>query len=255
MEQGFPIKREHQPKNTPINEDSVTSTTSFLPTRTSLHDIPLQKPIISNNAEDHDPGFWAGLVSKNEWSIGKEDSAKTGSLLNKMLFLKPIREPVLRYAKEIPQQPAIQPWLKVVNGWDGPTFNSIVGERKARVEAMHLQAKGQVLCGNLACHCCKAGYGIFATCVVYDTDGEKSTCANCCWREAPCGWERSWDYETEKRKQELSLIRGVEEAKLAQLYREREALIEQEEAINARIDNWMKSLELENEEDSNKTSD
>ncbi|KAJ5710036.1 hypothetical protein N7493_009628 [Penicillium malachiteum] len=239
----------------PIHEDSVTSSTSVTPTRISLNDIPLEKPMISNDDEDREPRFWAGMVAKNEWSIGKEDSAKAGTLLNKMLFLKPIREPVLRYAKEIPQQPAIQPWLKVVNSWDGPTFNSILIERKSRVEAMHLQAKGQVLRGNLACHCCKAGYGIFASCVVYDTENEKSTCANCCWREAPCGWERSWDYETEKRRHELSLIHGVEEAKLAQLYREREALIEQEEEINARIENWMRSLELEKQEDSNKTSD
>lgn len=118
--------------------------------------------------KDEKPGFWANRAAKSPWDLGSKDLRQPDTLLNKLCKMPLKREPNLQADTEKRKRAKL----------NGEEWNDQIGNHKAQIEALIVQAVGQKLSADSACERCLLFTGKFNACVIiHGVDG----CANCRW--------------------------------------------------------------------------
>ncbi|KAJ5936758.1 hypothetical protein N7466_003208 [Penicillium verhagenii] len=163
-----PLQATDEPETLPASE--------ILPDVTLSSDLPASAigPVITlpapiTGTEPMPPGKWADLIMTPplRFPIAISRYGLRGDILEKLLAMKCINEPVLR-------------WKASSNSpWDAKTLYSRINYSTINVEAAVMQCVGTIIQDpQEMCHSCSRRYGPFAFCV--RVDGVQD-CGNCHW--------------------------------------------------------------------------
>lgn len=112
------------------------------------------------------PGYWANKACRCEWSRGRRQAQNPGTLLYNLRQLPLQREPTVK----------TRPRGRVNQCHEGSRLWSLLGHKKANIEAINAQSTGVLFDGEATCANCAGGDGIFDGCV--QVPGHRQ-CANC----------------------------------------------------------------------------
>ncbi|KAJ6024833.1 hypothetical protein N7540_005630 [Penicillium herquei] len=108
-------------------------------------------PVVGIWHETVKPGTWAKYLHDPHWPKEQAALADRASIIHEMRNMPIIREPTVTSR------------LQNITSED---FWRQLNERRANIEAIHLQSKGFLLSADDACDSCSQGSGKFSGCVV-----------------------------------------------------------------------------------------